>query len=128
MRLVSPSPGECADRESILTLKIEFAGMRGADITHFREELDSIEAYMLKSWWPKINGQAGVYEAELRDLVSVNRKLWVLESEARIVVKEKRDARAVELLELITGLNDLRANCVKRINSLFGIAQQEKFY
>ncbi len=119
MRLVQPSPGECADRLTILELKIEFGIKREIDTSHFQEEYDQINKYLGVDKTIALS----VYYTEMQ---RVNRGLWMLEGELRHQDAWKQHPElAVAILTEITRLNDRRAELV---NKLDGGAAKEKLY
>ncbi len=119
MRLVKPSIGECADRLTILELKIEFGKKRGVSVIHFEAEYGQILNYL------GIDNGIRIEEAYL-GLRTVNRGLWELEGRARHDKKWKENPwLAVDLLEQITALNDQRAELV---NKMDGKEAKEKLY
>ena len=121
MRLVSPSVGECADRMTILELKVTTGKQRGIDVTHFEEEYAAIRQYL------GVDGISIVVKKEYIELQHVNHGLWDLEGNVRRKSEwRKHPDLAVEILDQITYLNDKRAELV---NALDGkTIAQEKMY
>lgn len=119
MRLVKPSLGECADRMTILELKIEFGKLREISVAHFEDEYKKIQSYLATA-------NLGYYAKEYKELQHVNRSLWSLEGQVRNeTVWREEHWRAASLLEQITRLNDRRAEIVNQID---GTPAQEKLY
>ncbi len=119
MRLVQPSVGECADRLTILELKIEFGKLREIPVTHFEEEYGQILNYL------GVDNGLRTQDAYLK-LRVVNRGLWELEGWVRHQKDWQESPRlAVQLLKEITQLNDQRAELV---NELDGTTAKEKLY
>lgn len=116
MRLVSPSVGECADRLTILELKIEFGILREIDVSHFEEEYSQILKYVDFMLIPS---------KEYQELQDVNRGLWELEGRVRHEDWWKDPRLGVDILKKITLLNDKRAELVNQID---GTQAKEKLY
>ena len=114
MRLIKPSPGELADRQSILELKIDYglseihtqetvdrgktrlrSLMRKVvseptkiNIIPFKEELEAIIQYTTDKWVPGITddeNKVDEYDRLYEELSEVNGNLWKLEDQARIL-------------------------------------------
>lgn len=113
MRLIHPSPGELADRQSILELKIEYGAseisseqkIEGSKVVRnltrnvitaptrvniipFKEELEAVIKYNVEHWLPGIqedDSKVQLYDKLYDDLFEVNHNLWKLEDEARIL-------------------------------------------
>jgi len=136
MRLLDPSPGEILDRSSILILKIEAAEIKKLSASHFFSELNELSTIMLQKLDDEIiNSEFEVeaYKKANADLQIVNKRLWNYEDEVRALPRVSDSTpdqifRAAQLRELITDLNDCRADLVARLNSFFGIIEQEKIY
>lgn len=153
-RILNPSPGEIADRQTILHLKIQHgsikeiqsgAGARpnlpgaaekalsAAKIQHFVDENEQLQKYLEANWFPKVPASIRTsYEELFNQLAAINAHLWNREDEARTLRSEGKNTavihRAGELLFEITQLNDQRAELVQEINELFGVRVQEKVY
>ena len=111
MRLIKPSPGELADRQTILEIKIEHVDREVVDkepdlrqkgpvvrtvvmgdtkvqVHHFFYELELIQNHLKQDWIPDILNKPGMVEKydELYDeLTDINSALWDLQDEARIL-------------------------------------------
>jgi mannose-6-phosphate isomerase-like protein (cupin superfamily) len=135
MRLLEPSPGECADRQGILEIKIRVAQERGVAHDHFANEELAIAAYVNATWLAAAGvGVAGAYTALFADLKACNQRLWDLEDEVRAIARLEPAARAADAGRLLARLlddaaeNDERARLVAAINDLFGGAAREKLH
>jgi hypothetical protein len=140
-RMLNPSPGEVADRQAILQLKIEYGNPKTGQtengstskVQHFAEEHSRLQDYLENKWFPLLPAELTAIYSQLRSrLALINRELWERENEARTLRATNRDAtsihRAGELRFEITQLNDDRAEVVRKVNELFGINVQEKIY
>lgn len=115
MGLFKPTPGEMVDRQTILTLKVEFIQSQGdseeetianpsgegtkvitrSKVTsklsshHFVDELEQIRTRLLTDWIPplEVRGEdkVGLYDRLYDDLMDVNSQLWDLEDKARVL-------------------------------------------
>lgn len=120
MRMIKPSPGECADRQTILHLKMKFAdagelktrledvyaanqekphgvnrtvvsGISKVDLQPFQFENEEIQRYLEQYWFPDFPKIGEQYDELFDTLADVNEKLWKLEDEARVLRKAKKD-------------------------------------
>ncbi len=132
MQLVSPSPGVCADRHTILHLKIRAACSRGIPETHLVEECNAIEEYLEHHYFSKYPSATADYDLLYQDMARVNAQLWDLEDEQRQALEEwERSGMRGASRELlvsaggrsfkITKLNNRRAHLVEDISALFGV-------
>ena len=161
MRLLHPDPGELADRQSILNLKMKYASMAvdeavtsetldgtrfarttmknatKINIQPFHSEHEAIQKYLETNWFPNIAAfteRQDKYDATFAQLTEVNEQLWKLEDQARVLrsAPDKHQdevvQRKAEVLDLITELNDKRAEFVKQINMIWNINTQEKLH
>lgn len=103
----------------------------------FFDELELIRAKLLKFWIPDIsNSETRIMEYDrLYDaLKDTNGELWDLENKARVLraapdrLQTEAAKQAAEVLFAINDLNDKRSELVKKINALWNIGGQEKFY
>jgi hypothetical protein len=131
MRLLRPSPGEAADRQTILLLKAQYGNVSKINIKHFTDEQNEIQDYLAREYFSHIGTTTGeLYNQLFIKLKEVNATLWRLEDEIRIQMKlvPQNKERLAELGPLICDHNDQRMRLVQEINKLFGITQQEKVY
>lgn len=138
MRMLRPSPGECADRQSILLLKCKYGALKHVDVKPFSDENNEIQSYLQKNFFYQLNEEKGAkFDELLKKLQEVNHSLWKIEDEVRIYVR-KDDAREAidgdqqerlsEIALTIPRLNDKRSDLVQEINAIFGLAGREKVY
>jgi hypothetical protein len=134
-RLLAPNPGEVADRQTILKLKIKFALSNRVPGEHFSEELGALDDYLAEHWHKEFTAQTRSEFLRLHDdLLKVNKKLWDAEDEIRLIRNHGgifvagHSLLLSELAVIITEQNDVRSNLVRQINALYGINQQEKLY
>jgi hypothetical protein len=114
MRLISPTPGECADRQTILELKVKYGGgkqepilksdelvedsdtratgrtvLRDAskvNIQPFIDENEQIQRYLEKAWFPSVGAEQGdEYDGLYEQLAELNEQLWKLIDQAHIL-------------------------------------------
>lgn len=112
--------------------------MSKIDIQPFMLEHEAIQQRLELDWFPKLSVKQvteGVYDKLLEELRAVNEQLWNLEDQARTlrsapnrIFSDEVSRRAAQCLFEITRLNDKRADLVKQVNALWGIAVQEKVY
>jgi Family of unknown function (DUF6165) len=109
------SPGELLDKITILRIKSE----RMSDpekLSNVRLELRQLEDTWSASAYAKID-----IEADLRALLAVNERLWVIEDDIRD--KERAQAFDAEFIRLARAVyfeNDERAAIKRRINTALG--------
>jgi hypothetical protein len=109
------SPGELLDKITILRIKSE----RMSDpekLSNVRLELRALENTWSASAYAKID-----VEADLRALLAVNKRLWVIEDDIRD--KERAQAFDAEFIRLARAVyfeNDERAAIKRRINTALG--------
>jgi hypothetical protein len=134
-RMLNPSPGEVADRQTILQLKIQHGTSHTSTPTvqHFAQEHDHLQEYLEDKWFPQLATELRAsYDQLYSRLATINKNLWECEDQARALRDAANNRQSVhqagELLFEITHLNDDRAEVVKEINELFGINVQEKIY
>jgi hypothetical protein len=152
-RMLNPSPGEIADRQTILILKIRHGevksaldskpgnglsgptakGISASKTQHFVDENEQLQKYLEDNWFSSVPPAVKqTYHELFGELATTNGQLWTREAEARTLRSETRNAtvicRAGELMFEITLLNDKRAEFVQQINELFGVTVQEKVY
>lgn len=131
MRLIRPTPGECADRQTILHLKAKYGELKHINVKPFVDEIGEIQDYLEKNWFITIDFDKGAqFDHLFKMLQSINTELWKVEDEVRLRAKEKtlNKDRLVEIALYIPVQNDLRAKTVQEINRLFLVAEQEKVY
>ena len=118
------SPGELLDKITILRIKSQ----RMSDpekLSNVRLELRALEDTWSASAYAKID-----IEADLRALLAVNERLWVIEDDIRD--KERAQAFDAEFIRLARAVyfeNDERAAIKRRINATLGSTiVEEKSY
>jgi hypothetical protein len=134
-RMLNPSPGEVADRQTILQLKIQYGSSQTLPrkVQHFAQEHGRLQEYLEDQWFPQLATELrAIYDQLCSRLATINKDLWECEDQARALRAATNNRQSVhqagELLFEITHLNDDRAEVVKKINELFGINVQEKIY
>lgn len=140
MRLFKPSVGECADRSTILELKIIAGRKRGMSVEHFEKEEEEIDNYLQRPEFETIVGVKDEYYRMRRELYSVNLRLWNAEDDVRLIpminptstdrvpATQMQIRRVALLCQEIVLLNDQRAALVRGMNGLYGPTEQEKIY
>jgi hypothetical protein len=121
---VPVSPGELLDKITILRIKSQ--RMTNPDkLKNVRLELDALQA----TWADSTYGAADI-GTEVKALMSVNERLWVIEDDIRD--KERAQAFDAEFIRLARAVymeNDERAAIKRRINVKLGSAIiEEKSY
>ena len=109
------SPGELLDKITILRIKSERMS-DPAKVSNVRLELRVLEDTWSASAYAKID-----IEADLRALLAVNERLWVIEDDIRD--KERAQAFDAEFIRLARAVyveNDERAAIKRRINTTLG--------
>ena len=109
------SPGELLDKITILRIKSQRMS-DPAKVSNVRLELRALEDTWSASAYAKID-----IEADLRALLAVNERLWVIEDEIRD--KERAQAFDAEFIRLARAVyfeNDERAAIKRRINTALG--------
>ena len=118
------SPGELLDKITILRIKSERMS-DPAKVANVRLELRILEDTWGASAYAKIN-----IEADVRALLAVNERLWVIEDDIRD--KERAQAFDAEFIRLARAVyveNDERAAIKRRINTALGSSiVEEKSY
>ena len=118
------SPGELLDKITILRIKSQRMS-DPAKLTNVRLELSALEQTWGASAYAKID-----VEADVRALLAVNERLWVIEDEIRD--KERAQAFDAEFIRLARAVyfeNDERAAIKRRINTALGSSiLEEKSY
>jgi hypothetical protein len=107
------SVGELLDKISILSIKSQYT-----DNSYVTKELqDLIE----------IAQEHQVYNAPyVSQLLSINRKLWKIEDDLRVLEKEQRfDEEFIELARSVYKTNDERASIKKEINEKYKSSYKE---
>lgn len=134
-RMLNPSPGEVADRQTILQLKIQHVSSQTLPrkMQHFTQEHGRLQEYLEDKWFPHLPTELrAIYDQLCSRLATINKDLWECEDRARALRAATKNRQSMhqagELLFEITRLNDDRAEAVKKINELFGINLQEKIY
>ena len=107
------SVGELLDKISILSIKSQYT-----DNFYVTKELQDII---------KIAQEHQVYDVPyVSKLLSINRKLWKIEDDLRVLEKElKFDNDFIELARSVYKVNDLRASIKKEINDKYRSTYQE---
>jgi len=125
MRMIKPSPGECADRQTILKLKVAAADPEEAkvsydqvhtatadgmertvnrtvlknapkvDIQPFLLENEEIQRYLEQYWFPDFPKVGKQYDDLFDVLAEVNEKLWKLEDEARVLRTAEKNTNTI---------------------------------
>lgn len=131
MRMLRPSPGEAADRQTILHLKCKYGDLKRLNIKPFRNELEELQEYLERNWFIRLSEEDGRHYNELCvKMGDVNNQLWKLEDEKRLRIKQNTAdlQREFDMSRSVTKLNDDRADLVNEINKLFMVVEQEKIY
>lgn len=131
MRLLRPSPGEAADRQTILHLKAKYGEIKKINTKPFVDEINELQTYLDVHYFSKITDEQGNKFTELYGkLASKNKELWLIEDEVRLRIKQGEDntTRLSEIAKLVPKLNDERAAFVQEINAIFSITEVEKVY
>lgn len=107
------SIGELLDKISILSIKSQYTTNQ-----YVSKELQDLI---------KIAKKHQVYDDfYLAKLLSINRKLWKIEDDLRVLEKEQRfDEEFIELARSVYLTNDLRASIKKEINEKYKSTYQE---
>jgi hypothetical protein len=118
------SPGELLDKIAILRIKSQ--RMSGADkLKNVRLELQSLQETWDGSPYARVD-----IEAEVRDLLAVNERLWVIEDDIRD--RERAQDFGAEFIRLARAVyfeNDERAAIKRRLNLKLGSTiVEEKSY
>ena len=118
------SPGELLDKITILRIKSERMS-DPAKVSNVRLELRQLEDTWSASAHAKID-----IEADLRALLAVNERLWVIEDDIRDKERAKAfDADFIRLARAVYFENDERAAIKRRINTALGSSiVEEKSY
>ena len=114
MKIITPiSVGELLDRISILSIKSQYTNNQYV----LKELQDLIQ----------IAKEHQVYnDSYLTKLFQVNKKLWKIEDDLRVLEKEQRfDQEFIELARSVYKTNDLRASIKKEINEKYKSNYQE---
>lgn len=117
MRLLKPNPGECADRQTILELKIKYGmgvgdtkttaevvktqvGMLsrttvetpvGVNVQPFIDENEQIQQYLEKNWFPDLKEHQGPeFDRIYEELQELNHQVWKLTDQSH-TLKEAPD-------------------------------------
>jgi hypothetical protein len=129
---MNPSPGECYDRLTILSLKSENASkLDRVDLqTNFDLESAAIVLYMQDKRY-KVPTNLG------EELAKINSRLWDLEDAQRKLYKEMSktgidlddiDAEFLKNAITVLQLNDARAATVQKINQACNVSAPEKLH
>jgi hypothetical protein len=118
------SPGELLDKITILRIKSQ--RMNGAEkLKNVRLELQSLQETWDGSPYARVD-----IEAEVRELLAVNERLWVIEDDIRD--RERAQDFGVEFIRLARAVyfeNDERAAIKRRLNLKLGSTiVEEKSY
>lgn len=136
MRFLKPNPGECADRQSILQLKIKYgSGNNDArkveerisidptetvarvklenaspvNVQPFIDENELIQQYLEQNYFPDIAAFAekqGKFDKFFEQILDVNEDLWKLEDQARIL-RNAPDKESLHILKRKSEVMDL---------------------
>ena len=105
------SPGELLDKITILQIKAERIE-DPSKVKNVKAELD----LLLNIWAQTVTNDAEI-EALTKELMSTNKKLWVIEDDIRDEERNKQfGERFVELARSVYIVNDDRANAKKKVN------------
>lgn len=118
------SPGELLDKITILRIKAERI-TDAAKVANVRTELAALD----DTW--KTAASAGIdVEEDVRALMAVNQRLWVIEDEIRDKERARAfDAEFIRLARAVYVENDERAAIKRRINLALGSSLvEEKSY
>lgn len=136
MGLLTPSPGEVVDRQTILELKIEAAKRKKIPANAFADEYDQLQAYLEKNSFTRAPVQHD-RDTLYKKLKEVNTQLWHIEDDIRLIIRQAGDPSKLSADQKvlvckvsfeIPRLNDQRAELVQQINKLFNISRPEKLY
>jgi hypothetical protein len=118
---IEVSIGEIVDKLSILDIKMK-------NITN-NEKLKNIEKEFIYLNNIVFN-QLKIEEIDYQKLVSINKKLWIIEDDIRDKERNKEfDENFIELARLVYFTNDQRAEIKKEINIKYGsLFVEEKSY
>ena len=118
---IEVSVGEIVDKLSILDIKMK-------NITN-NEKLKNIEKEFIYLNNIVFN-QLKIEEIDYQKLVSINKKLWIIEDDIRDKERNKEfDENFIELARLVYFTNDQRAEIKKEINIKYGsLFVEEKSY
>lgn len=107
------SIGELLDKISILSIKSQYT-----DNSYVHKELQDLI---------RIAQEHNVYDASyISQLLSVNRKLWKIEDDLRILEKSKTfNQEFIDLARSVYIINDKRASIKKEINIKYNSTYQE---
>lgn len=114
MKITAPiSVGELLDKISILSIKSQYTSNE-----YVRTELQDLI---------KIAKEQQVYDAPyISKLLSVNRKLWKIEDDLRVLEKSQDFSEDfIELARSVYVTNDLRASIKKEINQKYNSSYME---
>ena len=114
MKITAPiSVGELLDKISILSIKSQYTSNE-----YVRTELQDLI---------KIAKEQQVYDAPyISKLLSVNRKLWKIEDDLRVLEKSQDFSEDfIELARSVYKTNDLRASIKKEINQKYNSSYME---
>lgn len=119
MPLLEVSPGELADRQSILELKLRYAcpAKRGAVL----RQLDRVDAALE-------HAPLHLVATDVARLRQANERLWALEDQVRALLPGAQAETKDEFVRVaadIPRFNDLRAECKARIDAALGHAAPE---
>lgn len=129
MRLLRPSPGEVADRQTILFLKIQACIAQMKDASKFVDENAECQRYLDLYWFKSLTPEQGKqFDDLLEELAKVNKTLWDLEDKIRVAIRLYNNEDILTCAIDIPKLNDERADIVRKINMLWGDNQTEKIY
>ncbi|NOR42750.1 MAG: hypothetical protein GQ572_05385 [Gammaproteobacteria bacterium] len=105
------SPGELLDKITILQIKAERIE-DPSKVKNVKAELD----LLLNIWAQTVTNDAEI-EALTKELMSINKKLWIIEDDIRDEERNKKfGERFVELARSVYIVNDDRANAKKKVN------------
>lgn len=105
------SPGELLDKITILQIKAERIE-DPAKVKNVKVELD----LLLNIWAQTVTNDAEI-AALTKELMSINKKLWIIEDDIRDEERNKQfGERFVELARSVYIVNDDRANAKKKVN------------
>jgi hypothetical protein len=118
------SPGELLDKITILRIKSQRMS-DAVKLANVRLELDGLQATWNASDYSRVD-----IDADVRALLAVNERLWVIEDDIRDKERAKSfDAEFIRLARAVYVENDERAAIKRRINTKLGSSiVEEKSY
>lgn len=125
------------DTEATAVVRTRFEGASKINIKPFLDEHEALQRYLEKNYFPILVASPDKqqeFDKLYEEIHEVNSDIWKLEDQARILRdspdknNEQVIHRAAEVLFTINDLNDKRSELVKKVDAIWGMAIQEKFY